>query len=245
MSDTSTKAPPFSIAEELVPSIAPKPPSTTFIDFSGLLNPPLLLQDDPTECGGQLWPGGMVLAEYLLRCKMPSLRGKTMFVFVRSACFLLLMLKKVGSANVKVVALSWVLGADLLALALYPLRPSHIHLTDLPPILPLLRHNISLNSPETSISAHILEWGSPISASVHSSSDILLAADCVYFEPAFPLLLQTMQELMGPDTLCYFCYKKRRRADMKFIKMARKVFEVKDVDDDPDKENWGRDGVHL
>lgn len=50
---------------------------------------------------------------------------------------------------------------------------------------------------------------------------------------------------MGPDTLCYFCYKKRRRADMKFIKMARKVFEVKNVDDDPDKGNWGRDGVHL
>lgn len=132
-----------------------------------------------------------------------------------------------------------------LALAIHPLRPSYIHLTDLPPILPLLKHNISLNSPETPISAHILEWGSIVAAEVPPVPDVLLAADCVYFEPAFPLLLQTMQALMSEDTVCYFCFKKRRRADMKFVKMAKKVFVVKDVDDDPDKGMWERDGVHL
>lgn len=74
---------PISITEDLVPSTTPKCPSTTSIDFDGLLNPPLLLQDDPTECGGQLWPGGMVLAKYLLRTKMTELQGRTMFVLVR------------------------------------------------------------------------------------------------------------------------------------------------------------------
>ncbi|KAL8842934.1 MAG: hypothetical protein Q9170_000339 [Blastenia crenularia] len=93
--------------------------------------------------------------------------------------------------------------------------------------------------------AHVLTWGSPISSAVPSSPDVLLAADCVYFEPAFPLLLQTMRGLMNPSTICYFCFKKRRRADMTFVKMARKLFEVKDVDDDPDKETWEREGVHL
>ncbi|KAL9001107.1 MAG: hypothetical protein Q9169_000290 [Polycauliona sp. 2 TL-2023] len=34
-----------------------------------------------------------------------------------------------------------------------------------------------------------------------------------------------MQNLMGADSVCYFCFKKRRRADMNFVKMARKVFE--------------------
>lgn len=81
MADTGFDDPLISITEDLVPSIAPKPPSTTSIDFSGLLSPPLLLQDDPTECGGQLWPAGMVLAQYLLRCKMSALKDKTMFVF--------------------------------------------------------------------------------------------------------------------------------------------------------------------
>lgn len=132
-----------------------------------------------------------------------------------------------------------------LALSLHPLRPSGIYLTDLPSIVPLLNHNINLNAPETTTSAPVLEWGSPLPAAVPSSPDVLLAADCVYFEPAFPLLLQTMQELIGPDTVCYFCFKKRRRADMNFVRMARKVFKVRDVEDDPDKEFWGREGVHL
>ncbi|KAL8728967.1 MAG: hypothetical protein Q9166_005062 [cf. Caloplaca sp. 2 TL-2023] len=66
-----------SVTEDLVPPTAPKPPSTNSVDFGGLLTPALLLQDDPTECGGQLWPGGMVLAKYLLRCKMAKLKGKT------------------------------------------------------------------------------------------------------------------------------------------------------------------------
>ena len=132
-----------------------------------------------------------------------------------------------------------------LALSLHPLRPSHVYLTDLAPILPLLEHNISLNSPSTPTTAHILEWGSPIPNAIPSPPDILLAADCVYFEPAFPLLLQTMQDLMRPETVSYFCFKKRRRADMNFMKMARKVFDVRDVEDDPDKEAWGREGIHL
>lgn len=70
----------ISITEDLVPSTASKCPSVTSIDFDGLLNPPLLLQDDPTECGGQLWPGGMVLATYLLRTKMTELQGRAMLV---------------------------------------------------------------------------------------------------------------------------------------------------------------------
>lgn len=44
--------------------------------------------------------------------------------------------------------------------------------------------------------------------------DAVLAADCVYFEPAFPLLVQTLGDLAiqdgkKPDFL--FCYKKRRK----------------------------------
>ena len=44
--------------------------------------------------------------------------------------------------------------------------------------------------------------------------DVVLAADCVYFEPAFPLLVQTLEGLASqngetPDFL--FCYKKRRK----------------------------------
>lgn len=71
----------LSVTEELVPSLPPNLPTTTTLDFSGLLTPPLILQTDLKEgCGGQLWPAGRVLAKYLVQCKMDELRGKTMFV---------------------------------------------------------------------------------------------------------------------------------------------------------------------
>ncbi|KAF7978323.1 hypothetical protein HWV62_941 [Athelia sp. TMB] len=42
--------------------------------------------------------------------------------------------------------------------------------------------------------------------------DIVLAADCVYYEPAFPLLVQTLSDLVtDAKTEVLFCYKKRRK----------------------------------
>lgn len=76
-------------------------------------------------------------------------------------------------------------------------------------------------------------WGGRIPESVPSAyhrPDVILAADCVYFEPAFPLLLETLHELLNendkPDAVCYFCMKKRRKADMRFISALKKKFGV-------------------
>ena len=56
--------------------------------------------------------------------------------------------------------------------------------------------------------------GEPIPSSIPPPS-IILAADCVYFEPAFSLLVQTLADLTptsdGPDPEILFCYKKRRK----------------------------------
>lgn len=77
----TTSACSFSISEELVPSPTAQPSSnTTSLDFCGLLNPPLVLREDRKEVGSQLWPAGMVLAQYLLRCQMDALQRKTMCV---------------------------------------------------------------------------------------------------------------------------------------------------------------------
>jgi hypothetical protein len=46
------------------------------------------------------------------------------------------------------------------------------------------------------------------------SVDLILAADCVYFEPAFPLLVQTLSSLctVASDRCeILFCYKQRRK----------------------------------
>lgn len=100
--------------------------------------------------------------------------------------------------------------------------------------------------------------------------DIILAADCVYFEPAFPLLLHTLQNLLQrpanlssppdltspansiaratattpPQPICYFCFKKRRKADWRFIKQLKKKFCVLEIDYG-DKDQDRREGIYL
>src|SRR4051794_25435805 len=61
--------------------------------------------------------------------------------------------------------------------------------------------------------------------------NVILAADCVYFEPAFPLLLATLSELLAlcPTAAVHFCFKKRRRADLQFLKLAQKTFHADEV----------------
>lgn len=89
--------------------------------------------------------------------------------------------------------------------------------------------------------------GEPLSQEIiDHKPDTILAADCVYFEPAFPLLMQTLKNLLElcPSTTVYFCFKKRRRADMQFLKAAKKAFEVVEVDDD-DKPVYSREGLFL
>ncbi|MCJ1299273.1 hypothetical protein MMC08_002065 [Hypocenomyce scalaris] len=213
---------PLAIGEEFVQSPNHLPPITSSIDFGELLDPPLQLQQDLKEgCGGQLWPAGMVLAKYLLRLKRDELKDKTIL--------------ELGAGG-GLVGLAVALGIPLT----HPL-----YITDQVPMLSLMRQNIELNDLSTQVKAGILDWGNPMSPDLPSHPDILLAADCVYFEPAFPLLQATMQQLIGPNTICYFCFKKRRRADLNFIKKARKMFVVRSVEDDPDKGVWEREGLFL
>ena len=45
---------------------------------------------------------------------------------------------------------------------------------------------------------------------------------------------------MGNDTICYFCYKKRRRANKDTIRKLSKLFEVEEI-----KGKWESDVVFL
>jgi len=76
--------------------------------------------------------------------------------------------------------------------------------------------------------------------------NIILAADCVYFEPAFPLLLATLEALLAhsQDAVIYFCFKKRRRADMQFMKHAKKKFLVEEIEDS-DREVFSKENLFL
>ncbi|KIW91435.1 uncharacterized protein Z519_08331 [Cladophialophora bantiana CBS 173.52] len=221
----------FAISTTLVPERDNKKPGTTSLTFDNLLPPntPLVLHEDLQEgCGGQLWPAGMVLAKYMLRYhRTSSLRGKSVV--------------EIGAGG-GLVGLAVALGCEID-------KEQKIFITDQMPMLALMGKNIALNRLEDKVVAEIYDWGTSPPSSILSPGgaqhpDIVLAADCVYFEPAFPLLLQTLSDLIGPETTCYFCFKKRRKADMRFIRDMMRKFHVECVEYDG-KEADQREGIFL
>ena len=120
-----------------------------------------------------------------------------------------------------------------------------VHITDMDTMFALMQQNIELNNLGERVKPAVYEWGTATPETIPQHPDIVLAADCVYFEPAFPLLQQTLQDLIGPKTVCYFCFKRRRRADMHFLKAVKKQFVVEDVSDDPDQPSYARENIFL
>lgn len=218
----------FSISTEIVPVRTNKQAATTSLTFDDLLpsSTPLQLHEDLQEgCGGQLWPAGMVLSKYILQHHRKSLRGKKVI--------------EIGAGG-GLVGLAVAIGCEID-------DGQKLYITDQIPMLALMKKNIILNNLENKVEALVYDWGSqPPKEIVQDSSypDVVLAADCVYFEPAFPLLLQTLTDLIGPQTTCFFCFKKRRKADMRFIRDMMKRFVV-DFVEYGDKQADQRQGIFL
>jgi protein N-lysine methyltransferase METTL21A len=73
---------PLAIGEDFAPLPTYKTATTTSVNFSGLLERPLKLQEDlKSGCGGQLWPAGIVLAQHILRYHRNSLKDARMSAF--------------------------------------------------------------------------------------------------------------------------------------------------------------------
>jgi protein N-lysine methyltransferase METTL21A len=120
-------------------------------------------------------------------------------------------------------------------------------------MLALMQKNIALNHLTSKVTAMVYDWASPFPEIVQQifeaketqwHPDVVLAADCVYFEPSFPLLLQALRDLLGPATACFFCFKKRRKADWRFIKQMQKRFAVRPVPYQG-READQREGIYL
>ncbi|KAF8474923.1 putative methyltransferase-domain-containing protein [Kalaharituber pfeilii] len=211
------------LSEELIPLAPRLEARITETDFDGLLSPPLRLHEDLTKgCGGQIWPAGNLLAKYVLRnYDIEKLKGKR--------------------------AVELGAGGGLVGLAMasaFKDSRMELYITDQEPMMDLMRRNAELNN--STVRVELLNWGEPLPACVVSSPvDIVLAADCVYFEPAFPLLEQTLIDLVTEDTLVLFCFKKRRRADLRFMKSINKRLQVTEVTDYPEYEECSRESIFL
>ncbi|EIW82482.1 hypothetical protein CONPUDRAFT_123467 [Coniophora puteana RWD-64-598 SS2] len=180
--------------------------------------------DASPGCGGIAWPAGQagrflpsVLSDYLV------LRGSS---WLKNRQVL-----ELGSGTGLVGLVAGKLGAD-------------VHITDQKQLLDIMNKNVEINDLQSRVTVCELNWGDKLPDVPRPS--IVLAADCVYFEPAFPLLVQTLCSLGdSKDVEILFCYKKRRKADKRFFAMLKKHFTWKEVMDDPNRDVYSREAISL
>ncbi|KAG7448922.1 S-adenosyl-L-methionine-dependent methyltransferase [Guyanagaster necrorhizus] len=157
--------------------------------------------DASPGCGGIVWPAGQILSNYLVRTLRSFLQGKTVL--------------ELGSGTGLVGIVAAKLGAK-------------VYVTDQAPLLDIMRRNVLRNNLASSCTVSELNWGEPTPADI-PAPDVVLAADCVYFEPAFPLLVQTLCDIYENKPEILFCYKKRRKADKRFFAILKKSFSWEQV----------------
>ncbi|KAG6015631.1 hypothetical protein E4U54_003216 [Claviceps lovelessii] len=215
---------PLMVSEDLTPLPDLKQAGNARIDFDGQLGTPLEYHEDVrTGCGGQTWPAGLVLGKHLLRYHREQMR------------------------NARILELGAGGGLVGLAVALGCGSNTSLVVTDQKEMFDLMDTNIRLNKLEGRAKALVLNWGEAIPEEVVlQKPDVIIAAECVYFEPAFPLLMQTLRDLfaLNDEAIVYFCFKKRRRADMQFVKMAKKAFLVEELFDE-DRPVFERQALFL
>ncbi|KHN96615.1 uncharacterized protein MAM_05558 [Metarhizium album ARSEF 1941] len=215
---------PVAVSDDLTPLPTLKQAGDARVDFDGQLAEPLAYHEDVrTGCGGQTWPAGLVLGKHMLRYHREEMRTARIL--------------ELGAGG----------GLVGLAVALGCGGENRLLLTDQAAMLELMRTNISLNRVGSRAKALILNWGEPLPQEVVAQKpNVIIAAECVYFEPAFPLLMETLKDLfaLNEEAVVYFCFKKRRRADMRFVHMARKAFVVEALFDE-DRPVFQRQSLFL
>lgn len=173
--------------------------------------------DASPGCGGIAWPAGEVLSNYIALRGEQFCHGKTIL--------------ELGSGTGLVGLVAGALGG-------------HVWITDQAPLLGIMRDNVIINNLQSFVNVAELNWGEKVPSYI-PRPDIILAADCVYYEPAFPLLVNTLSELSEERTEIFFCYKKRRKADKRFFALLKKQFNWREVDDDPNRESYAREAISL
>ncbi|KAL5641154.1 hypothetical protein ACGC1H_001590 [Rhizoctonia solani] len=205
--------------DSLIPPQAPTVVYQTIeLSFPPLDRPVKLVVDAGPGCGGIAWPAGEVLSRYLV--KRNSLVGQRVI--------------ELGSGTGLVGLVAGLLGAE------------EVVITDQEQLVNIMEENIELNNLQDRVRASVLNWGEAMT-SLPSMISLIVAADCVYAEPAFPLLVSTLTDLNNayPEAEILFCYKKRRKADKRFFGILKKQFTWGEVADDPEREIYSRQAITL
>ncbi|KAI9342743.1 putative methyltransferase-domain-containing protein [Zopfochytrium polystomum] len=199
-----------------------------------------ICEDSSAGCGGKTWEAAQVLSDHLVHrwtIDRAALRGKTIV--------------ELGAGTGCVGILAGMLLADAemqqTESSDASRKKGEVVITDML-FLDLMQKNVELNLSEEEqqfVRVEELKWGTPLSEAVRQQYDIILASDCVYLESAFEPLLQTLNDLCGPNTEALIVSKRRRKADKRFFEKLRKQFNITEIKDDPKYPVFSRQGLSI
>ncbi|CAE7230017.1 unnamed protein product [Rhizoctonia solani] len=220
--------------------IPPQPPTvvhqTIELSFPPLDRPVKLVVDAGPGCGGIAWPAGEVQIKAVTP---PSLSDWATQVLSRYLA------RRNSLMGQRIIELGS--GTGLVGLVAGLLDAEEVIITDQEQLVGIMDENIKLNNLQDRVRASVFNWGQPIPSDLPPTVSLIIAADCVYAEPAFPLLVSTLADLNNtyPEAEILFCYKKRRKADKRFFGMLKKQFTWEEVADDPEREAYSREAITL
>ncbi|GMF52306.1 unnamed protein product [[Candida] boidinii] len=260
----------FTIDEGLVPIRAPHSSlsGTTSLDLSSLDDilkkisndantRPIKIYEDGGKigCGGVLWISGKALALYLLQ------NWDKLMIDLKV---------NHGIENLnRIIELGAGTGITGIALGLFlesriskgidtnTSQDFKIDVTDIPNLVTIMNQNVELNQISTIVNARVLSWGEELPQDIQNTGvDLVLAADCVYHEVLFDILRKTLVDLCKVNKLKYpqgskretvilMASRKRRRADVRFFKKAKKCFNMVEIKDYKEYEEFRNQNIHI
>ena len=89
------------------------------------------------------------------------------------------------------------------------LHGAHATITDLPALMELMQKNIDHNASvlKASATAKCLAWGTDVSDV--DTPDMILFADCIYYEESLEPLVKTLRDLSTPETVILMSFEER------------------------------------
>ncbi|XP_063040065.1 protein-lysine methyltransferase METTL21D [Engraulis encrasicolus] len=179
------------------------------------------------DVGHVVWDAAIVLAKYL-----------------ETKAFL----KSNGLASKHVLELG--AGTGIVGLVAATLG-AHVTLTDLEDLQALLKKNINVNQSliSGSATAKVLKWGENASDFL-PPPDMILMADCIYYEQSVGPLVDTLKTLAGPDTCVLCCYEQRTEGvnpemERRFFELLLQHFSSEEIPAEQQDPEYNSPDIHL
>eukprot|EP00668_Euglena_longa_P029717 GGOE01037085.1.p1 GENE.GGOE01037085.1~~GGOE01037085.1.p1 ORF type:complete len:173 (+),score=53.32 GGOE01037085.1:143-661(+) len=124
-------------------------------------------------------------------------------------------------------------------------------LTDLPAVLAVLQENVQLNAscwagrqPPAVVEVQPLRWGTDDHDALQAV-DLVLVADCVYWEELFAPLVATLRHFTAQGALVLMAHVRRWTRDNRFFRLAARQMQLQVVQQQVGQDEDGRRQVQT